>query len=51
MLSRFIKNKYNNVEVAFVAHSTTAKEVGENEFFHKGQSGGKGKLNNLRMQD
>ena len=40
VLSRFIKNKYNNVEVAFVAHSTTAKEVGENEFFHKGQSGG-----------
>ena len=40
VLSRFIKNKYNTVEVAFVAHSTTAKEVGENEFFHKGQSGG-----------
>lgn len=40
VLSKFIRKKYNNVEVAFVAHSTTAKEVNESEFFHKGQSGG-----------
>lgn len=40
VLSRFIKMKYNNVEIAFVSHSTTAKEVNENEFFHKGESGG-----------
>jgi uncharacterized protein len=40
VLSRFIRMKYNNVEVAFVSHTTTAKEVNENEFFHKGESGG-----------
>lgn len=40
VLSRFIKMKYNNVEVAFIAHTTTAKEVNEMEFFHKVESGG-----------
>lgn len=40
VLSRFIKMKYNNVEIAFISHSTTAKEVDENEFFHKVESGG-----------
>ncbi len=40
MLYQFIRLKYENVEVAFVAHTTTAKEVNENEFFHRGESGG-----------
>ncbi|MDT8716716.1 sporulation protein YhbH [Clostridium sp. 19966] len=40
ILSQFIKRKYNNVEVAFVSHTTTAKEVNEMEFFHKVESGG-----------
>lgn len=40
VLSRFIRMKYNNVEVVFVSHTTTAKEVNESEFFHKGESGG-----------
>lgn len=40
VLSRFIRMKYNNVEVAFIAHTTTAKEVNEKEFFHKVESGG-----------
>ncbi len=40
ILSQFIKRKYNNVEIAFVAHSTVAKEVNEFEFFHKVESGG-----------
>jgi sporulation protein YhbH len=40
LLYQFIRLKYANVEVAFVAHTTTAKEVNENEFFHKGESGG-----------
>ncbi|MFZ5968064.1 MAG: sporulation protein YhbH [Bacillota bacterium] len=40
LLYQFIKMKYVNVEVAFIAHTTTAKEVSENEFFHKGESGG-----------
>ena len=29
-----------NVEVVFIAHTTTAKEVTEDDFFHKGESGG-----------
>jgi len=40
LLYQFIKLRYSNVEVVFVAHTTTAKEVGELEFFHKGESGG-----------
>ena len=40
ILSQFIKTKYSNVEVAFVSHSTVAKEVNEFEFFHKVESGG-----------
>ncbi|MBV7274446.1 sporulation protein YhbH [Clostridium thailandense] len=40
MLYQFVKAKYSNVEVVFIAHSTTAKVVTENEFFHKVESGG-----------
>lgn len=40
ILYRFVKSKYENVEVKFIAHSTTAKVVSENEFFHKVESGG-----------
>jgi uncharacterized protein len=40
LLYQFIRLKYANVEVVFVAHTTTAKEVNENEFFHRGESGG-----------
>ncbi|MCX7841866.1 MAG: sporulation protein YhbH [Clostridia bacterium] len=40
LLYQFIRLKYANVEVVFVAHTTTAKEVTENEFFHRGESGG-----------
>ncbi|TYQ16441.1 UNVERIFIED_CONTAM: hypothetical protein Cloal_2982 [Acetivibrio alkalicellulosi] len=40
LLYQFIKLKYSNVEVVFVAHTTVAKEVNEDEFFHKGESGG-----------
>lgn len=40
LLYQFIRLKYANVEVAFVAHTTTSKEVSEDEFFHKGESGG-----------
>jgi sporulation protein YhbH len=37
---RFLRTKYNNVEIVFVSHHTEAKEVTEEEFFHKGESGG-----------
>lgn len=40
LLYQFIRLKYANVEVVFVAHTTSAKEVSENEFFHRGESGG-----------
>jgi len=40
LLYQFLKQKYSHVEVVFIAHTTTAKEVGEVEFFHRGESGG-----------
>jgi sporulation protein YhbH len=40
LLYQFISTKYQNVEIVFVAHHTEAKEVSEEEFFHKGESGG-----------
>lgn len=40
VLSRFIRRKYSNVKVEFIAHTTTAKVVSQEEFFHKGESGG-----------
>ncbi|MBV4414750.1 sporulation protein YhbH [Clostridium tyrobutyricum] len=40
ILYEFVRMKYNNVEVKFIAHSTTAKLVTEGEFFHKVESGG-----------
>lgn len=40
LLYRFILTKYQNTEVIFIAHHTEAQEVTEDEFFHKGESGG-----------
>lgn len=40
LLYQFLQLKYSNVEVVFIAHTTTAKEVNEKEFFHRGESGG-----------
>lgn len=40
LLHSFVQTKYDKVEVAFVAHHTKAREVTEEEFFHKGESGG-----------
>ncbi|ADG82838.1 sporulation protein YhbH [Thermincola potens] len=37
---RFLRTKYKNVQIVFLAHHTTAKEVTEQEFFTKGESGG-----------
>src|SRR5438270_9466113 len=37
---RFLRTKYNNVEIIFISHHTEAKEVSEQEFFYKGESGG-----------
>jgi sporulation protein YhbH len=40
LLYQFLQLKYANVDVVFIAHTTTAKEVNEKEFFHRGESGG-----------
>ena len=40
MLYQFIRTKYRKVEIVFIAHHTEAHEVTEDEFFHKGESGG-----------
>jgi sporulation protein YhbH len=37
---RFLRSKYERVEIVFIAHHTEAKEVTEEEFFHRGESGG-----------
>lgn len=37
---RFLRSKYQRVEVVFIAHHTRAREVSESEFFVKGESGG-----------
>lgn len=37
---RFLRTKYQNVEIVFLAHHTEAKEVSEEEFFTRGESGG-----------
>jgi sporulation protein YhbH len=40
LLYQFLRYKYDNIEVVFVAHTTEAREVTEEEFFSRGQSGG-----------
>ncbi|MGB9904538.1 MAG: YeaH/YhbH family protein, partial [Desulfotomaculales bacterium] len=37
---RFLRTKYQNVQVVFLAHHVEAKETTEEEFFTKGASGG-----------
>lgn len=37
---RFLRTKYEKVEIVFIAHHTEAKEVSEEDFFTKGESGG-----------
>lgn len=40
MLYQFIRTRYQNTEIVFIAHQTDAKEVSEDDFFHKVESGG-----------
>lgn len=40
LLYQFVKYRYVNVELVFINHTTTAKEVNEDDFFHRGESGG-----------
>ena len=40
LLAQFVATKYRTVETVFIAHHTEASEVTEDDFFHKGESGG-----------
>lgn len=40
LLHMFLHRKYNKVDIIFVRHHETAKEVDEHEFFHSRESGG-----------
>ncbi|MFB9327468.1 sporulation protein YhbH [Paenibacillus aurantiacus] len=39
-MTRFLRHQYQKVEIVFIAHHTEAKEVTEEEFFTRGESGG-----------
>ena len=40
LLYHFLRHKYENIEIVFIAHDVEAKEVTEDDFFKKGSSGG-----------
>ena len=40
LLYQYLRLKYTEVEVVFIAHTTTAREVREEEFFHRVEAGG-----------
>ena len=40
LLYQFIRYRYHNTETVFIAHTTEAKEVNEDDFFKKASSGG-----------
>jgi len=39
-MTKFLRTKYETVEIEFIAHHTEAKVVTEEDFFSKGESGG-----------
>lgn len=39
-MTRFLRTNYEQVEIAFIAHHTEAREVTEEDFFTRGESGG-----------
>lgn len=39
-MTRFLRSKYETVEIVYIAHHTQAKVVSESDFFSKGESGG-----------
>nr|WP_094095828.1 sporulation protein YhbH [Paenibacillus physcomitrellae] len=39
-MTRFLRKQYEKVEIVFIAHHTEAKEVSEEDFFNRGESGG-----------
>ena len=39
-MTKFLRSRYETVEIEFIAHHTEAKVVTEEDFFTKGESGG-----------
>lgn len=39
-MTKFLRHKYEHVDICYIAHHTRAKVVTEEEFFSKGESGG-----------
>ncbi|MCL6452026.1 MAG: DUF444 family protein [Alicyclobacillus sp.] len=39
-MTRFLRTKYETVQIRYIAHHTEAKEVSEEHFFTRGESGG-----------
>lgn len=39
-MTKFLRHKYEHVEICYIAHHTKAKVVSEEDFFTKGESGG-----------
>ncbi|GIP24185.1 MULTISPECIES: sporulation protein YhbH [Paenibacillus] len=39
-MTRFLRRQYEKVEIVFIAHHTEAREVSEEDFFTRGESGG-----------
>jgi sporulation protein YhbH len=40
LLYQFVRTRYDQIDLVFVAHDARANEVSEDDFFHKGESGG-----------
>jgi len=40
LIYQFVVYRYVNVDLVFINHTTTAKEVSEDDFFHRAESGG-----------
>ncbi|MGE5391496.1 MAG: YeaH/YhbH family protein [Deltaproteobacteria bacterium] len=40
LIYQFVVFRYVNVDLVFINHTTTAKEVNEDDFFHRAESGG-----------
>ncbi len=39
-MTRFLRTRYESVQIRYIAHHTEAREVSEEHFFTKGESGG-----------
>lgn len=51
LLYLFLQRSYEKTEIVFIRHHTSAKEVGEDEFFHSRETGGTVVSSALRLMD